>query len=150
MKFLKTTVLTLAALTLFSCNNNERKIRKAAQGYLDATGNYLIEEAYPYATKETQETTLKYITEVILPMTDSNYLKSNVPATIVIDSILSQEDTAWAFYTKTTPIKTYSSIVCLIREDGKWLVDVPLVLSNSPLPLPSLPSESDTTTTPKE
>ncbi|MCR4817090.1 MAG: hypothetical protein K5842_07935 [Bacteroidales bacterium] len=147
MKPIKFSLITLAALILFSCNSDKRQIEKAAYGYLNATGNYRIDEAYPYATKETRETTLKYITQIILPMTDSNYLKSNVPATIVIDSIIYQQDTAFAFYTKTTPIKTLKNIVCLIREDGKWLVDVPLNLSNSPIPLPQLPTESDSVAT---
>lgn len=140
--FQKLLILSLA-LIMTSCNSDENKIRKTAQGYLDATGNYRIEEAYPYATEATRESTLKYISEVIMPMTDSNYIKSNIPATIVIDSIILKNDTAFALYTKTTPLKTSNSVVCLIRENGKWLVHMPIDLSLSPIRLPKSKEEAD-------
>ncbi len=126
MKIFKLTLTTIALLTLVSCNSDKKQILKAAEGYLDATGNYRIEEAYPYATKETRETTLKFMSEIIMPLTDTNYIKSNSPAEIKIDSILRDTDTAWVFYTKTTPLKTLTNSICLIREEGQWLVDVPL------------------------
>lgn len=143
MKHLPKIIILSLALIMISCNSDEHKIRKTAQGYLDATGNYRIEEAYPYASDATRESTLKYISEVIMPMTDSNYIKSNIPATIVIDSIIIKNDTAFAQYTKTTPLKTSHSIVCLVRENGKWLVHMPIDLSLSPIRLPKSKEEAD-------
>lgn len=151
MELRKLSLLTAAILVITGCNSDKKQIIKAAEGYLEATGNYRIEEAYPYASKETRETTLRYISEIIIPMTDTNYIKSNSPAEISIDSILYSTDTAWVFYTKTTPLKTLQNTICLIREDGEWLVDVPLDLSRSPLPLPRLDTAKDTSrTTPSE
>lgn len=115
-------------LILSACSNDERQIRNAAQGYLEATGNYNIEDAYPFATKKTRETTLPYITETLMNMVDSNYIKSNVPATIALDSLLILDDTAWVVYTKTTPLRSLRNNICLIKEEGKWLVDVPLFI----------------------
>lgn len=111
---------------LVSCNNDEKKIIETAQKYLEATANYQIEEAYPYATKATRETTLPYITNIMMPMVDSNYIASNKPATIELDSLLIVGDTAWVLYTKTTPLRRYINTIYLIKEEGKWLVDVPL------------------------
>lgn len=144
----KTFVLPLLiasmCIALTSCNNDEKQIRKAAQGYLEATGNYLIEDAYPYATKITRKTTLPYLTDYLLPITDSNYIKANTPATIVIDSIFIAEDSAWVLYTKTTPLRAVQNQVCLIKEEGKWLVDLPLMIPNN-LPLKRPNSTPDTT-----
>lgn len=139
-------ILTVLALcfVLAACNNDEKQIRKAAQGYLDATGNYLIDEALPYATKNTRETALPYMRDVLIPMTDTNYINANKPATINIDSVIIVQDTAWVSYTKTTPIKTSKNTICLLKEDGKWLVDIPIAIPSS-LPT-SLNSHSQDTT----
>lgn len=118
----------LLCLIFSSCNNDERQIRKIAKGYIDATGNYKIEEAYQYATKSTRETTLPYISNVIMPIVDSNYLKANVPATSSIDSVIIVDDTAWVLYTKTTPLGATTNQLCLFKEEGRWLVDVPLAI----------------------
>lgn len=124
----KSFVLSAVALLvlLVSCNNDEKKIIEAARKYLEATANYRIEEAYPYATKATRETTLPYITDIMMPMVDSNYIASNKPATIELDSLLIVGDTAWVLYTKTTPLRQSINTIYLIKEEGKWLVDVPL------------------------
>ena len=146
MSYKKSTfLLAIAGLcfALTGCNNNERQIRKAAQGYLDATGNYKIEEAYPYATKTTRETTLPYLTDYLIPMADSNYIKANTPATIVIDSVTIMGDTAWVSYTKKTPLRGLKNQICLIKEDGKWLVDIPLAIPNN-LPLKRPNAVADT------
>ena len=102
-----------------------------AQGYLDATGNYLIEEAMPYANQETREKTLTYLRDVLLPMTPKEYMESNTPATIELGEIVRAGDTAVVCYTKTTPIKVLESEIMLVKEDGEWLVYVPLVLPES-------------------
>ena len=85
----KTLFLTaaIAAILFSACNSNENQIRKIAFGYLDAMGNYRISDAYPYATRETQENTLKFVEEAIMPNTDTNYIKSETPATITITNI---------------------------------------------------------------
>lgn len=113
---------------LGACNSDKKEIRRVAQGYLDATGNYLIDEAMPYANQKTQETTLAFLRETLIPITPKEYMESNTPATIVIDSIDIQGDTAHVSYTKTTPIKTLSSKIDLVREESGWLVNVPLIL----------------------
>lgn len=116
---------------LGACNSDKKEIRRVAQGYLDATGNYLIDEAMPYANQQTQETTLKFLNETLIPITPKEYMESNTPATIHIDSIDVQGDTACVSYTKTTPIKTLSSKIDVVREESGWLVNVPLILPES-------------------
>ena len=117
----------MASILAVSCNSDEYRIRKAAQGYLDATGNYRIDEAMPYATQATREQTLPFIRDIIIPLTDSNYINSNQPATIVIDSVhVVCPDTATVDYTKTTPVRILKNTIVMVKEDGKWLVHVPL------------------------
>ncbi|MBR1835293.1 MAG: hypothetical protein IJ785_07285 [Bacteroidales bacterium] len=120
------TTLLLALAT--SCNTDRKEIENNALGYLNATGNYLIDEAMPYANKETKETTLTFLRDNLIPNTPKSYIESNTPATIVIDGIAVENDTAYVAYTKTTPIKTLQNEIRLVKEDGKWLVYVPLVL----------------------
>lgn len=126
------TLITVVCLLLLSaCNSDKKEIRTNALGYLQATGNYLIDEAMPYATKETQETTLAFLRDKLIPMTPQDYIKSNTPATIVIDNIAIQNDTAYVKYTKNTPIKTLENEIMLVQENGQWLVYVPLVLPDT-------------------
>ena len=115
-------------LLLTACNSDEKEIARVAQGYLDATGNYLIEEAMPYANQETREKTLTYLRDVLIPMTPKEYMESNTPATIELGEIVRAGDTAVVCYTKTTPIKVLESEIMLVKEDGEWLVYVPLML----------------------
>lgn len=120
-------LLAAVALVFSSCSNEEKKIERAAYGYLNATGNYLIDEAAPYASQDTRERTLPYIKDILMPMTDTNYIKANQPATIVIDSVrVLCEDTAKVDYTKTTPIKILNGTIHMVKEDGQWLAYVPL------------------------
>ena len=120
--WLATCVLWLLA----ACNNDKKEIAQAAQGYLNATGNYLIEDAMPYANKETREKTLPFLRDKLIPMTPQEYLDSNTPATIELGEIVQVGDTAVVFYTKTTPIKRLESEILVVKEDGQWLVFVPL------------------------
>ena len=120
---------TACLMSLFAaCNNDKKEIANVAQGYLDATGNYLIDEAMPYANQETREKTLTYLRDVLIPMTPKEYMESNTPATIVLGDIAIEEDTAVVKYTKTTPIKKLENEIMVVKEEGKWLVYVPLVL----------------------
>ncbi len=118
-------------LLLTACNNDEKEIARVAQGYLDATSNYLIEEAMPYANQETREKTLTYLRDVLIPMTPKEYIESNTPATIELGEIVRAGDTAVVCYTKTTPIKVLENEIMLVKEDGEWLVYVPLLMPDS-------------------
>ena len=129
MKHCLTAVLSLAAIVmLWSCHSQEKEMEKVAYGYLMATGNYMIDDAMPYATKATREVTLPFLKNTLIPLTDTNYIISNTPATIKITEIALGNDTAAVSYVKTTPLKTQNSTIYMIKEDGKWLVDVPLQL----------------------
>lgn len=118
----------LALILLSACNSDKKEIETNALGYLQATGNYLVDEAMPYATKETRETTLTFLKDNLIPMTAQEVLDANTPATITINEITVDHDTAYVSYTKTTPIKTLENEIRLVKEDGHWLVYVPLIL----------------------
>lgn len=113
---------------LSACNSDKKEIETNALGYLQATSNYLIDDAMPYATKETRENALTFLRDNLIPMTPQEYIQSNTPATIVIDNIEIVNDTAHVKYTKTTPIQTLENEIMMVQEDGHWLVYVPLVL----------------------
>lgn len=114
---------------LSACNSDKKQIKEAAMGYLNATGNYLIDEAMPYASKETREVTLPFLRDNLIPRTPKEYMESNTPATIDIHDIdIYDADTALVSYTKHTPIKELEGEIHLVREEGQWLVYVPLVL----------------------
>ena len=132
-------ILLLAAGLLAGCKSEKERIAETAYGYVIATGNYQIDEAMPYASKETRENTLPFLKHFLLPLTDTNYLKTNTPATATIDTVMIEGDTAWAAYTKTTPLGTTYGLLPLVKEEGTWLVYVPL--------LPGLIKGQDGTTT---
>ena len=114
------------ALTLLTaCADSETKaIEAAAQGYLDAVGNYHFDEAIPYSSRKTREKTLPAF-NLILAHSDTVYVNSNRPATITINKTRKLSDTtAWVYYHKSTPIKEVDDSVSVILEDGQWLVDV--------------------------
>ncbi len=140
-------ILFIAAVALLftACNSEERQIEKAAYGYLDAMGNYRIDDAEPFASPETRERTLPFVKNTLIPMTDTAYIQANQPATIVIDSLrILCSDTAKVDYTKTTPLKTLTGTIHMVKEEGRWLAYVPLALPESiNLPIPQ--ENSDTT-----
>ena len=113
------------------CTDDNKEVREVAYGYIIATGNYQIDKAMQYASKETRERTLPFIRDKIIPITDTGFMKANTPATATIDSIVILKDTAWVLYTKTTPLEVSTNELCIIKENGKWVVDVPLVLQNN-------------------
>ncbi|MBO7490463.1 MAG: hypothetical protein J6T88_09310 [Bacteroidales bacterium] len=134
----------IAVSILASCNSDKKNIEKVAYGYLNATGNYLADEAMPYATPETQET-LRFLKEVLIPLTDTSYIAANTPAEITINNIEVAKDTALVYYTKVTPLKTLEAQITVIKFDGKWLVDLPLenkadTTSNLTLSIPAAPN----------
>lgn len=114
----------MATLMSIACSNTPKNdIECAAQGYLDAMGNYLPEEAIPYATSFTREHTIPTIRQIIT-LSDTAYMNSNKPATITIHSSRMLSDTtAVVYYHKSTPIKEVDDSVAVVLEEGKWLVD---------------------------
>lgn len=118
-----------ALILLFSsCSNEEKKITDAAMGYLNATANYRIDDAFPFASKDTRENTLPFIKEKLLPITDTASIRANTPATIEITEIRIGIDSAEVDYVKNTPLHTTENTILLIKEEGKWVVDVTLAL----------------------
>jgi len=125
------------ALLFSGCNSEEKMVKKTAFGYLDAMGNYRISEAEQFASKETVETTLKVIEQVIMPNMDSSYIKRNTPATIEITEVNIENDTtAVVNYKKTTPIQIQSGELNLVKRDNKWQAVVSITLPSA-LKIPS-------------
>lgn len=130
-RLFKIATITMVAIAMTACNTEEKQITRTALGYLQATAEYNIDEAMPYACKETRETTLTFLRDKLLPITDTAYIAANTPAEIKIDSITMAEDTVWVYFTKDTPIQTVKNALEMIKEDGKWLVYVPLQLPDN-------------------
>lgn len=123
-------ILTAAALTislmLLSCGNSDEKaIRDTAQGYLDAMGNYRIEEAEPYASQQTIDVTLHFFEQVVMPHVDSAAIHANMPATITLGDIQMEGDSAALVdYHKHTPKSEQDGQLHVVKENGKWVADV--------------------------
>ncbi|MDO4216789.1 MAG: hypothetical protein Q4D03_01285 [Bacteroidales bacterium] len=133
MKHFTPFILTLFIIFFSSCNNDDKAIRKTAQGYLDAMGNYQIEAAEPYATEETRNQTLRFVKENILPKTDTNYINSNRPASITLGEITYTTDTtATIAFHKSTPIKEDDGTLDLVKRNNQWqaqvIINVPSIL----------------------
>lgn len=124
------TLCAVAALLLTSCQERqERKvIEKVAYNYLDAMANFRIDDAVPYASKQTREETIPFAKNFLLANTDSSVIIASTPATIVIDSINVANDTATISYTQTNPLRVKMSTITAIKEEGQWVIDVPLML----------------------
>ncbi len=124
------TLYFVATLLTASCQQRqERKnIEQAAYRYLDAMANFRIDDAIPYASKQTREETIPFAKNFLLANTDSSVIAASTPATIVIDSIKVGNDTAIVSYTQTNPLRIKISSITVIKEDGQWLIDMPLAL----------------------
>lgn len=128
------TIITLfACLTLISCNNNG--LNDAAQKYLDATGEYNIEEACKYATPETAAG-LRNIGNTLMKMVDSSYIRANTPATINITSTHIVNDTiAKVAFHKKTPIQEFDDTLTMVNRNGTWMatlnIAVPKMIENA-------------------
>lgn len=83
---------------------------------------YDFDAARQYATSETLST-IDYIENYIMPSVDPEYIASNTPAKIDIDSIVVTADTtATVYFRKTTPIQTNTQAHVNMRlRDGQWL-----------------------------
>ena len=114
--------LSLLAVLLAGCSNDDKQIRAAAQGYLDAMGNYRPADARPYATEETCNVTLAFF-EMLMQHTDPSVYANNIPATITLGDITIAEDTlATVAFHKHTPSKEQDGEVTLVCRDGQWRV----------------------------
>lgn len=109
---------------LAGCRNNEEPlVRKCAQAYLNAVGNYQIEAAEPYATEETINTYLKFVEEEIMPNLAPGIIAEATPATITINEITFTSDTtAIASFTKTSPKDIQSATIDLLKRGKQWKV----------------------------
>lgn len=113
-----------------ACNNENRQIEKAADGYLMAVSLYDIDGAEAYCTEETQETTLKTARQ-LLQMVDSAFFEQDKPVKIDIMSVHCTSDTtATVQYHKTTPIKDFADTLEMRKRDGKWLAHSPMIKNN--------------------
>ncbi|MBP9989823.1 MAG: hypothetical protein KBT45_00090 [Bacteroidales bacterium] len=134
----KITLAIISSILLLSasnCNTERSMITRTAFDYLDAMGNYRIEDAEAFSTKQTQEETLKYIEEYIMPDVDSSYLEKNTPAKIEIKGMRMVNDSVVRVaFRKTTPITTQDDTLTLHKEDGQWKAHV---LMRAPSFMPS-------------
>lgn len=134
MPTMKNTATIIAALALglfmlVGCKSDQALIEDAAMGYLTAMGNYKIKEAEVYASEETIEKTLHVIEESIMPNLDSNFIKQNTPATIVIQEVnLLTDTTAEVKYVKTTPIQVQEGKLDMVKRDKEWKAQVQIQL----------------------
>lgn len=132
----KTGAILLTLLLMAGCNTEKREVERVAFGYLDAMGNYRIDDAVEYASRETNEVTLAFFRK-ILPNTDTAYIHSNTPAEIIIKEVeILTDTTAIALFHKTTPITQQDDTIHLKKEEGRWvvnavLVDIPPILLTS-------------------
>lgn len=135
--------LLAGIIILAACSHQKEKdeIARVAYGYLEAMGNYRINDAAEYSSKGTCETTIPVFNKM-MEISDSAKLMENTPAEIEITgvSILS-DTTARAYFNKHTPITEQTDSVLLILEDGRWLVDV-RILPPSFLTPQELPRDS--------
>ena len=120
--------IVLAILTLTACNSDRRQVEKVAYGYLIAAANYQIDDAMPYVTKVTREVTLPFFRDKMIPITDTAYIVANTPAEITITDVRFEGDSAWVDFTQETPSRIIEGSINVVKEDGKWLVDLPLEL----------------------
>ena len=115
-------LITLCALALLAgCSNPTDEIRRAAQGYLDAMGNYRPHEARAYSTDETCNVTLDFF-EYMLQYTDSSVYADNIPATITLGEITVEDTLAIVAFHKHTPSTEQDGQVHLVCRDGVWKV----------------------------
>ena len=119
-------VILVAACLLAGCSGNSQKkeIERVAYAYLDAMGNYRIEEAVPFSSTEARNTTIAVFLR-LMKFADTAKLMENTPAEITITGVrILTDTTARAYFHKHTPIVEQTDSIPLVLEDGQWLVDV--------------------------
>lgn len=122
-------LLSLAALMTVACSSVQQdEIERTAQSYLEAAGDYRLDDAMPYASKHTRNVVLPFYKN-IMERADTNYINSNRPADITIQSSRMLSDTtALVYYHKHTPIKDVDDSVLVVLEDGQWLVHINIAI----------------------
>ena len=121
----KVIAIALTALLLNACVREEREVRKVAQNYLDATGEYNINEACHYCTSETQSGLIA-IEQILMPRLDSTYIEQNTPAHIKITSTkIVNDTTAKVDYHKKTPIDEFDGTLTMKKRNGIWQAHMP-------------------------
>lgn len=137
MRTIRAISASLCVLALLTgCRNDSDQIRAAAQGYLDAMGNYRPTDARPYATEETCDVTLAFF-ERMMQHTDPAVYANNMPATITLGEIAIEEDTlATVTYHKHTPSKEQDGTVHLVCREGHWQVHEVIMIPNMLNPSP--------------
>ena len=117
-----------------ACQSEEKKIKDAAYNYSYAMANYDIDGAEPYADDATKQTTLT-TGRGLLQMVDTNYIKSDTPATITIEKVeMLSDSSAVATYHKVTPIKNFRDTVEVRKYGRQWLVHTPTRVVEHQLP----------------
>jgi len=122
-------VLLVSAVAAFvvcaACGRQDKAIEEAAYQYSFAMANYDLEGARPFATEETLNTTF-VVAEALMNMVDSAYIASDTPATIEIDNLRRQSDTAATVtYHKKTPLRETTGELELRKRGGRWLAHAP-------------------------
>ncbi len=111
-------------LLAISCGG-EKQLKEYAYGYLDAMGNYRFDDAYDYATQETQTNTLEVIQQRIMPNTDMEYIRRNTPAEITITGVdIIDDTTAIVSFHKSTPIQEQDGTLDMHKRGNRWLAHV--------------------------
>ena len=128
-------IIAAIALTAANCNTERSLIESSAYNYLDAMGNYRIAEAAPFASEQTQGTTINYILNNIMPNMDSSYILQNTPATIKLKGVrMINDSTARIGYRKDTPITHQNDSLTLVKRNGQWqahvVIKVPKIVSS--------------------
>lgn len=122
----------LLALLASACTNDTEKIKQAAQGYLDAMGNYQPTQARPFATKETGDVTLKFF-EYVMKNTDPKVYANNMPAEITLGEVTIHDTTATVAFHKSTPSTQQDGTIDLVKRKGEWkvqqLIKVPPIMN---------------------
>lgn len=121
---MKNYLIVLIGIVAVSCSSDYKEIEAVAQNYLQAMGDYRIEDAVPYASSYTRENTIPVLKH-IMDHADTTYINSNKPSVITITKTdMLSDTTARVFYHKHTPIKDVDDDVLVVLENGQWLVDV--------------------------
>lgn len=132
MKNIRLSILAVLAILASACQSDSQKITTAAQGYLDAMGNYKPSEARPFATEQTCQSTLAFY-EKIMENVDPSIYANNIPATITLGEMVIDDTIATVAYHKSTPTVEQDGNLTLVKRNKTWLVseviNVPAVLN---------------------
>lgn len=115
-------ILFFLPTVFISCHQENKKIERVAQAYLEALANYKVKEAKPYATPETCSSTLA-VSEQLVSMVDSAYIISDTPAIIEIQEIVMESDSiALVKYVKNTPLRhDMQGELYMVKRERQWL-----------------------------